>query len=204
MDFEIAVILACLIASLWLKPWRMLAGTELLTPLLATLVLLPWLWALPSLHHMPLQLHWSGAPLVTLLLGWPLAVPTLSLSALALWLLAPVSGETVLQIWAWQAILPATFTLLIGAALRRWVVHHPLVYILGRGFFGTVLSLFLAFMLGQWSGLALPNVSDDLTRVAFWLMAWGDAFMTGMVAAIFVAFKPEWLATWSDRLYLGK
>jgi hypothetical protein len=41
MDFEIAVILACLIASLWLKPWRMLVGTELLTPLLATLVLLP-------------------------------------------------------------------------------------------------------------------------------------------------------------------
>jgi len=124
------------------------------------------------------------------------------LSALALWLLAPVSGETVLQIWAWQAILPATFTLLIGAALRRWVVHHPLVYILGRGFFGTVLSLFLAFMLGQWSGLALPNVSDDLTRVAFWLMAWGDAFITGMLCAIFVAFRPQWLATWSDPLYL--
>ena len=74
MDFEIAVILACLCASLWLKPWRMLMGTELLTPLLATLVLLPWLWALPSLHNMPLQLHWSGAPLVTLMLGWPLAV----------------------------------------------------------------------------------------------------------------------------------
>jgi len=74
MDFEIAVILACLTASLWLKPWRMLVGTELLTPLLATLVLLPWLWALPNLHHMPLQLHWSGAPLVTLMLGWPLAV----------------------------------------------------------------------------------------------------------------------------------
>ena len=35
MDFEIAVILACLCASLWLKPWRMLVGTELLTPLLA-------------------------------------------------------------------------------------------------------------------------------------------------------------------------
>ena len=199
---EVALALPLLALSLWLAPWRMLRQANLATPWLASLTLTPLIWAIPFLQHMPLALHWSGAPLVTLLLGWPLAVPTLSLSALALWLLAPVSGENVLQIWAWQAILPATFTLLIGAALRRWVVHHPLVYILGRGFFGTVLSLFLAFMLGQWSGLALPNVSDDLTRVAFWLMAWGDAFMTGMLCAIFVAFRPQWLATWSDPLYL--
>ena len=38
--------------------------------------------------------------------------------------------------------------------------------------------------------------------VAQWLMAWGDAFLTGMLTAIFVAFKPEWLLTWSDRRYL--
>ena len=31
-----------------------------------------------------------------------------------------------------------------------------------------------------------------------------SAFMTGMLAAIFVAFKPQWLATWSDQLYLRK
>jgi uncharacterized membrane protein len=38
--------------------------------------------------------------------------------------------------------------------------------------------------------------------VAQWLMAWGDAFLTGMLTAIFVAFRPEWLLTWSDRRYL--
>lgn len=26
--------------------------------------------------------------------------------------------------------------------------------------------------------------------------------MTGMLVAIFVAFRPQWLATYSDRLYL--
>ena len=29
-------------------------------------------------------------------------------------------------------------------------------------------------------------------------------FVTGMLAAIFVAFRPEWLATWSDQLYLKR
>ena len=48
----------------------------------------------------------------------------------------------------------------------------------------------------------LLHVGQGLSLVARWLMAWGDGFMTGMMAAIFVAFRPQWLATWSDRLYL--
>ena len=202
MDFEIAVILACLCASLWLKPWRMLVGTELLTPLLATLVLLPWLWALPSLHHMPLQLHWSGAPLVTLMLGWPLAVLTLVAVGIITTLISATSVDTATALIVWQGLLPATFALLLGAALRRWVTHHPFVYVLGRGFLGSVLCIFAASLLAQWTGHDLPNVSSGLSVIAFWLMAWGDAFITGMMCAIFVAFKPYWLATWSDNLYL--
>ena len=202
MDFEIAVILACLCASLWLKPWRMLAGTELLTPLLATLVLLPWLWALPSLHNMPLQLHWSGAPLVTLMLGWPLAVLALIGVGIITTLISTTSVEAAAALIVWQGLLPATFVLLLGAALRRWVSHHPFVYVLGRGFLGSVLCIFAASMLAQWTGHELPNVSSGLSVIAFWLMAWGDAFVTGMMCAIFVAFRPHWLATWSDNLYL--
>lgn len=202
MDFEIAVILACLCASLWLKPWRMLVGTELLTPLLATLVLLPWLWALPSLHHMPLQLHWSGAPMVTLMLGWPLAVLALVAVGISTTLISATSVDTATALIVWQGLLPATFALLLGAALRRWVTHHPFVYVLGRGFLGSVLCIFAASLLAQWTGHELPNVSSGLSVIAFWLMAWGDAFITGMMCAIFVAFKPHWLATWSDQLYL--
>ena len=202
MDFEIAVILACMTASLWLKPWRMLMGTELLTPLLATLVLLPWLWALPSLHNMPLQLHWSGAPLVTLMLGWPLAVLALMGVGIITTLISNTSVDTAAALIVWQGLLPATFVLLLGAALRRWVSHHPFVYVLGRGFLGSVLCIFAASLLAQWTGHELPNVSSGLSLIAFWLMAWGDAFVTGMLCAIFVAFKPHWLATWSDNLYL--
>jgi len=202
MDFEIAVILACLCASLWLKPWRMLVSTELLTPMLATLVLLPWLWALPTLHHMPLQLHWSGAPLVTLMLGWPLAVLVLIGVGIITTLISTTSVDAAAALIVWQGLLPATFVLLLGAALRRWVSHHPFVYVLGRGFLGSVLCIFAASLLAQWTGHELPNVSSGLSVIAFWLMAWGDAFITGMMCAIFVAFKPHWLATWSDNLYL--
>jgi uncharacterized membrane protein len=36
------------------------------------------------------------------------------------------------------------------------------------------------------------------------LAAFGDAFITGMLVAIFVAFRPQWLATYTDRLYLPR
>lgn len=202
MDLEIALILIALLASLWMRPWRMLRNGELITPMLATLVLLPWLWALPFLHHMPLQLHWSGAPLVTLMLGWPLAVLALMGVGLLTYAFSTASPEAILALIVWQGLLPATFTLLLGAALRRWVAHHPFVYVLGRGFLGSVLCIFAASLLAQWTGHELPHVSSSLSLIGFWLMAWGDAFITGMMCAIFVAFRPQWLATWSDQMYL--
>ena len=202
---ELALALLALALALSLRPWRIAArAPALLTPLLATLVLLPWLWALPALHRMPLQLRWSGAVLVLLMLGWPLAVPVLLAVGGIAWAISPMTAETAVAIAVWQGVVPATFALALGAVLRRWLPPHPFVYVLGRGFLGAVLCLFAASLLAQASGAALPGIPDGLGRVARWLMAWADAFVTGMLTAIFVAFKPEWLLTWSDRRYLPK
>jgi uncharacterized membrane protein len=109
----------------------------------------------------------------------------------------PLAHET-------QGAPSALWTLGLGALLRRYTGTKPFVYVLGRAFLGTVVCVFVAGVLSQWSGQLLPGVGDELSLVARWLMAWGDGFVTGMLAAIFVAFKPEWLATWSDRLYLPR
>src|SRR3990167_11364176 len=82
MLIELLIAVLALAASLSTRPWRLLAGGQgpdgepqaspLLSPLLATLVLQPWLWALPALPAMPLQPQWSGACLAVLMLGSPL------------------------------------------------------------------------------------------------------------------------------------
>ena len=216
MELEASLIAVALAISLWLRPWRMLSRqalekdrpsepSPLVTPLLATLVVLPWLWALPTLHRMPLQLQWSGACLVVLMLGWPLAIPALvAVGGIAAVLSPSLDWADAVGTIAWQGVVPATLALALGAVIRRLIGTQPFVYVLGRAFLGTAVCLFLANVLGQWSGHSLPGVEGDLSLVARWLMAWGDAFVTGMLTAIFVAFKPEWLATWSDRLYLRK
>ena len=210
-------------AAIFLQPWRLLASerplvheahgraSALWTPLLATLVVLPWAWALPTLHHMPLQLQWSGACLVLLMLGWPLAVPVLlAVGAIAALVSPTLTWDDALGLAVWQGVVPASLALLPGVLLRRLLSRHaldgvrPFVYVLGRAFLGTALCIFLAGTLSQWASHVLPGVGDQLSLVARWLMAWGDAVVTGMLCAIFVAFKPQWLATWSDQIYLPR
>jgi uncharacterized membrane protein len=192
---------AALLAALLLRPWRMLAG-PLLTPALAALVFLPLLWLLPQ--HLPqgLQVQFSGASLLVLMLGWPLAVLELSAIALLVYALGQAPVETVLAQWVWIGIVPATLALGIGAALRRWLPPNPFVYTLGRGFLGTAVAVFGSGLM--LAGLQWVSGVDQTEQalVARWLMAWGDAFLTGLMAAVFVAFVPQWLATWSDQRYL--
>ena len=215
MLLELSLALTALILALLLRPWRQLLSRRplvtqssgdasgLWTPLLATLVVLPWMWALPTLHQMPLQLQWSGACLVLLMLGWPLAVLTLLAVGVITWLLSPsLSVPATLALTVWHGLVPATLAMGWGALLRRFLGTKVFVYLFGRGFFGTVVCLFIAGLLAQAAGEPLPGVQQELGKIARWLMAWGDAVVTGMLTAVFVAYRPQWLATWSDDLYL--
>lgn len=204
MDWEPLFLGLALAVALAMQPWRLLARGALLTPVLAVLVLLPWLWAMPRTHAMPIPLQWSGACLVQLSLGWPLAVPVLCAVAALSWLWVPAPVEALVAQAFWHGILPATLAMGWGALLRKLAPPHIFVYTLGRAFLGTVLSLFIARLLAQWSGHGLPEEADSAIVIAHWLVAWGDGFMTGLVCAIAVAYAPNSLATWSDRRYLWR
>ena len=217
MWLESLLALVALTAALATRPWRLLASRKplvheshgaaspLWTPLLATLVFLPWMWALPTLHAMPLQLQWSGACMVVLMLGWPLAIPVLLAVGAIAGLLSPaLDWADALGAAIWLGVVPATLALGLGALVRRFVGAHLFVYILGRAFLGTVACVFASGALSQWAGHTLAGVPSGQSLIAHWLMAWGDGFATGMLCAIFVAYRPQWLATWSDRLYFPR
>jgi uncharacterized membrane protein len=206
MSLELALIVFTLCISLLTQPWRQLRGGALVSPLLAIVVILPFLWALPRWQMMPLPLQLTGACAVTLMMGWPLAVWVLgAVGLIAQWIAPANDWDSVFSQIVWLGLLPSTLALGLGFVLRRWVWHNPFVYILGRGFLGTVLCTFIAQLVADGMGQPanIPAHPDGyLSTIGVWLMAWGDGFMTGMLTAIFVAYRPEWLATWSDRIYL--
>ena len=193
---------ALLAGALWTRPWRMLNG-PLLTPTLAAVVLLPWAWLMPQWLPPALPLAWSGACLLALALGWPLAVLVLSAVAAQVAWFGDAPIAWVGAQWLWLGLLPATLAMALGAVMRRCLPDHLFIYILGRGFLGTVLCTFLAGWLHEALHHSLSQVGMDDAVLARWLMAWGDGFMTGGIIAIAVAFFPQYLATWSDRRYLS-
>ncbi|MEY4749361.1 MAG: hypothetical protein RIQ60_1575 [Pseudomonadota bacterium] len=200
-------LLACLLAlaiALCFRPWATLRAGALQNPWLAALVLLPWWWAVQRLLPAELPLQLSGACLLVLMFGWPLAIVSLLPIAAAGALLADASWQLAVVLGFWNGVLPASLALLIGVATRRWLPRHLFVYILARGFFGTALASTLAGL--AWvAWRPLPPGSDLGTlALAHALLAWGEAFATGGLTAIFVAFVPQWLLTYSDARYLPR
>ncbi|MDB5900069.1 MAG: hypothetical protein JWP41_3671 [Ramlibacter sp.] len=195
-------------AALALRPWRLLQAPggipPLATPLLAALTILPWLWAWPGLAALPIPLHWSGAPLVVLLVGWPLAIPVLTLAGLSTMVSTGASFEQALSLTIWSGVLPATLVLALGQLVRKGFGPHPVAYMLGRAFFVPMLALAGSGLLAAALQPDPGGTRAELHRIALGLLAMGEASWGCAIVSLLVAYRPQWLATWSDAIYLGR
>lgn len=196
--------MAAVALALATRPWRAVGPEGPPWPWLAWCAMLPLFWGADRVLEMPLAQPLSGACLLLLMTGWPLAILGMAAAAVLTALLADLSAAEALQRYVWLGVVPATVAMAIGAAMRRWLPNHLMVYILGRGFFASAIAGFAA----GWAAALLHGVPYGLAMgdilIGRFLAAWGDAFIVGMFAAIFVAFRPQWLATYTDRLYLPR
>ncbi|MBL8330263.1 MAG: hypothetical protein JNJ71_15595 [Rubrivivax sp.] len=188
--------------ALALKPWRFVPEAGPPWPWFAWCAAMPFLWGADRYVQMPVAQPLSGVCLLLLMCGWPLTVLALVPVALATAWMADLGLSEALHRLVWLGLVPATLALGLGAAMRRWLPHHLMVYILARGFFGTIVTLSAAGALAAWVHEVPAGLSLGDLMLGRWLASWGDAWITGMLVAIFVAFRPEWLATYADRIYL--
>lgn len=196
--------LTALSIAVALRPWRGITPARTPWPWLAAPIVLPVLWSADRVVQSALVQPLSGACLLMLMCGWPLAVMALvPVTLLTAWL-GELSAAQALHRGVWLGLVPATLAMAAGAAIRRWLPAHLMVYILGRGFFATLLANALARAADLVLDGLTPALSGGELMVGRWLAAWSDALITGMITAVFVAFRPQWLATYADRLYLPR
>jgi uncharacterized membrane protein len=202
----LAVLLVLLAAgvAIFFRPFAVLREPALRGPWFAVLAIVPVVWAAPSVIAAGASLRLSFACLMVLMFGWPLAIWTLIFVALAASILTGFDTSMVFQTGAWNGVVPASFALAIGIAVRRFLPPHVFVFILGRGFLTTALSIMAAGTLAAIIRPLPAGMTLSTLLVGQWLIAWGEAVLTGMGVAIFVAFKPQWLLTWSDKRYLKR
>ena len=203
---ELVVLAAAVASAVLVRPWRLLAGgpgSGLAMPMLAMLIAVPWLWGSAATAALPGPLQWSGAPLAVLVLGWPLAVPVLVLAGLSTIAFDQAHWQLALATTIWSGIVPATLVLLLGQAVRATLGTTPAAYLMARAYAVPLLALFASNLGGGLSGTALTSVEGVMLPVAAFLLAMGGAAWTCGVATLLVACRPQWLATWSDSLYLS-
>lgn len=185
-------------------PWRSLTAPGAFSAWCFSIIVLPLLWQfdIPVLEGA--GLHLLGVPIFVLMFGRRLAMAGIGLS---------VFSYTAAFDGAWAnlginllllAVVPAYCGDAIMRATERFLPHHMFIYLLGNGFFGTLAMLALTGMLSLGVHLALttgtPVVGDTIAFML--LLAWGESFLTGFLLTIFTVYRPEWVLTFDDNVYL--
>ncbi|HJV82367.1 energy-coupling factor ABC transporter permease [Noviherbaspirillum sp.] len=165
-------------------------------------IVLPLLWRMDVRIGNGIALQLLGVPLFVLMFGRPLATVGLSLAVIA---------STALQDGLWGniglnilmlAVFPAWCGEAVMRATRRYLPHHIFIYLLGNGFFGAMAMLVATDLASLvvyrlWAG---PVGGDAVAYML--LLAWGESFLTGFLLTIFTVYRPEWVLTFDDNVYL--
>ena len=189
-------------------PWKAwLADSERQWVWFGSMALLLVVWAMKAGITPGLSVRFLLITTLTLLHGWHLAV---------------VAGALVLALFSylgladWHfyganllclAVVPALFTAWFHEQVHARLPHNYFIYF----FVTTCLGAALAFTLAGLLRLALLAVSGTLASAhvgpEFFailpLMSFGEAVANGTLVAMAVIYRPRWVMSFDDRLYLA-
>lgn len=199
----LAGLLALLIARR--ASWRMLGDSANLNIFLAATVCVLGLWLIKTGIKPGLNFHLIGATALTLMFRPLFALFSLALitAAISLW-----HGEYAAFAANWLIMggVPVAVSWIIFRLVDGKLPNHLFIYIFLNGFFGAALAT-IAVGLAATGFVALAGAYpvDYLLREYlpyFFLIAFSEAFVTGMLITMMVIYKPEWVSTFDDKRYL--
>jgi uncharacterized membrane protein len=192
--------------SVWRAPWRRLNDGEQLNVWLGMVVLLTLIWSLKAGVKPGLGFHLLGATVFTLSFGPHLAFIGLSLVTAGITL----NGAAGPFAYAANALLLAglgvAFSQTSYLFFSRRLPSHFFVYVFVNGFLGSALTIVgVGFAVTVF--LALVGVYEWEYLITeyfpyFFLLAFAEAWLSGMVMTLFVVYWPSWVITFDDSRYL--
>lgn len=151
--------------------------------------------------------HLLGIGLLSLMVGIPAAFCLSSLLLVPyVWLWQGAADLPVVGLQIVAGVVPPLLCVALAKRLVRRLPRNLFIYIFINGFFaaaaGVVLSAAATGLLFYGAGVfPLPILLGSVLPV-FFLIAWGEAFLTGLLTAIFIALVPQLITTFSDADYL--
>jgi uncharacterized membrane protein len=155
-----------------------------------------------------LSLRFLLVTALTLMHGWQLAViggalalAVLNVAGVAAW---SSFGADLLCV----VIVPAVVTAQLHELVHGRLPHNYFIYFFVTVFVGSALAYNLAgltrvALLATSGSLDAAHVGPEYFAVLP-LMSFGEAFVNGMVMAMAVVYRPKWVMSFDDRLYLRR
>lgn len=199
--------LALLLLGFWRSgDWRKLLDPKRSNLFLGASVALLTLWQIRTGIRPGLEFHLFGVTATTLMFG-PWRGMLAGLIALTGSILGG-HGEWVnlgIEALVFTA-LPAFFTYGIFKLVESKLPNHFFIYVLVNGFFVAALSMIVigvvATALMALSGAYKLEYLLEHYSPYYVLLAWSEAFSTGMAVTIMAVYRPEWLETFDDNRYI--
>jgi uncharacterized membrane protein len=187
-------------------PWERLRQGGFVHVYLGTSVGLLVIWTLKAGVEPGLGFHLLGATLFTLMFGWELAVIAIAAVSLGT-LINAGEGWTAFSVNVLvEGVVPVLITAGLLRLSQRRLPTHVFIYIFVNGFFGAAIavlasSLAAAALLAAASAYSLSHLRSDYLAFVPLLM-FSEAWLTGMLVALLVCYRPDWILTFDDRRYL--
>lgn len=202
-----AIWLPCFAFSVWAAPWGRLKVSEQSNLWLGMIVLLTLLWSLKAGVKPGLTLHLLGANLFTLAFGPHLAFVGLCLVLLGVTL----NGAAGHFAYAVNALLLAGCGVFLSHFLFRifssFLPRHFFVYVFINSFISSAIVVVLIGVVST-ALLSVAQVYEisylfDEYLPYFLLLAFSEAWLSGMLMTLFVIYRPQWVSSFEDSRYLS-
>lgn len=185
-------------------PWKALNGPGAFSAWCMFVIALPLLWRFEVPVANGVTLHLLGMPLFVLMFGLQLAITGIGIAVVAYTAIHDGLWANLGMNLLLLAILPAYCGETVMRLTQRFFPHHIFVYLLGNGFFGAMAMLATIGVLSLGADeLWVVHAPVGADTVAYMLLlAWGEAFLTGFLLTIFTVYRPQWVLTFDDEVYL--
>jgi uncharacterized membrane protein len=186
--------------------WRRLLEPQRSNLFLGASVALLGLWQIRTGIRPGLVFHLSGVCAATLMFG-PWRGMLAGVIALVGSLLGGHGGwrNLGLDVLIYTAV-PAFFTHGAFRLVERKLPNHFFIYVMFNGFFIAALSM-IAIGLAATALMALSGAYQldyllEHYTPFYVLLAWSEAFSTGMAVTLMAVYRPSWLETFDDNRYI--
>ncbi len=196
---------------LWLlrqAPWGRLNEGAKINAWLGASIVIAAVWLLKAGVRPNLHLHMLGATALTLMVGPYFALLGLLITLFAVTWLGIGDWQNLAVNWLLMAWIPVWVTYALLRLCQRYLPPNYFVYIFINAFIGGALAMLAtgaAAGLFHWlAGTYSTDILMEEYLPFYLLLAFSEAFSTGMALTMFVVYRPQWVMTFDDELYLRK